>query len=52
MLSAEADGKVESGAPEPVDLNDPSLYLNRELTWLEFNRRVLHEAEDPRNPLL
>lgn len=52
MLSAEADGKVESGVPEPVDLNDPSLYLNRELTWLEFNRRVLHEAEDPRNPLL
>ena len=36
----------------PFDLNDPSLYLNRELTWLEFNRRVLHEAEDERTPLL
>ena len=35
-----------------IDLNDPSLYLNRELTWLAFNRRVLAEAEDPRNPLL
>ena len=34
------------------DLNDPTLYLNRELTWLEFNRRVLHEAEDQRTPLL
>src|SRR5918995_2555033 len=34
------------------DLDDPSLYLNRELTWLGFNRRVLHEAEDDRNPLL
>jgi len=34
------------------DLDDPSLYLNRELTWLEFNRRVLHEAADPRTPLL
>ena len=33
-------------------LNDPSLYLNRELTWLAFNRRVLAEAEDERNPLL
>src|SRR5689334_1498724 len=26
-------------------LDDPSLYLNRELTWLEFNRRILAEAE-------
>jgi polyphosphate kinase len=29
-----------------------SLYLNRELSWLEFNSRVLHEAEDSRTPLL
>src|SRR5688500_6424282 len=29
-----------------------SLYLNRELSWLEFNARVLHEATDPRVPLL
>jgi polyphosphate kinase len=35
-----------------VDLDDASLYLNREMTWLEFNRRVLHEAEDERTPLL
>src|SRR5262249_55239899 len=34
------------------DLNNPDLYLNRELTWLAFNRRVLAEAEDDRNPLL
>jgi polyphosphate kinase len=43
-------------APEPlpaeIDWDDPSLYLNRELTWLAFNRRVLHEAGDGRNPLL
>ncbi|QGU31913.1 polyphosphate kinase 1 [Thermochromatium tepidum] len=38
--------------PPEVDLDDPSLYLSRELTWLAFNRRVLHEAEDPRTPLL
>jgi polyphosphate kinase len=31
---------------------DPSLYLNRELSWLAFNARVLHEALDPRVPLL
>ncbi|HKJ49959.1 MAG TPA: polyphosphate kinase 1 [Gammaproteobacteria bacterium] len=34
------------------DLDAPELYLNRELTWLEFNRRVLHEALDESNPLL
>ena len=34
------------------DLDSSELYLNRELTWLSFNERVLHEAEDPRTPLL
>ena len=35
-----------------VDLSDPSLYLNRELSELAFQRRVLNEALDERNPLL
>jgi polyphosphate kinase len=36
----------------PTDLNAPELYLNRELTYLNFCWRVMHEAEDERVPLL
>jgi polyphosphate kinase len=35
-----------------IDLAAPQYYLSRELTWLEFNARVLHEAMDERTPLL
>ncbi len=35
-----------------INLEDSEWYLNRELTWLEFNRRVLQEGQDNRNPLL
>ncbi|MCP4187341.1 MAG: polyphosphate kinase 1 [Gammaproteobacteria bacterium] len=39
-------------SPRYENLDDPELFLNRELTWLEFNRRVLHEAQDNQTPLL
>lgn len=35
-----------------ADLSNPEYYFNRELSWLEFNYRVLHEALDSRTPLL
>src|SRR5579862_9616132 len=53
--------KHKKAAPPPpaatvelngVQLNDPALYINRELGLLAFQRRVLEEAEDSRNPLL
>ena len=39
-------------AVQDIDLADHQWYLNRELTWLAFNQRVLHEAQDSRTPLL
>src|SRR5437016_6008939 len=58
---APADGTaVRSPAPAPAapaerpaaNLDDSSLYINRELSWLEFNRRVVEEAQDRQVPLL
>jgi polyphosphate kinase len=35
-----------------INLFSPQYYLNRELSWLQFNSRVLHEAMDDRTPLI
>ena len=37
---------------ESTDLKNPALYINRELSWLEFNERVLAQARDQSHPLL
>lgn len=44
-------GRRGPDAGEP-DLYDSKYYINRECSWLEFNRRCLEEAEDESNPLL
>ena len=39
-------------APAANRFSDPRNFINRELSWLEFNRRVLEEAQDPTQPLI
>ncbi len=43
---------VEPQTKGAINLRAPELYLNRELTWLQFNFRVMNEARDKRTPLL
>jgi polyphosphate kinase len=52
MQERREDGSKRSEDASGRDLYDPSLYLNRELSWLDFNDRVLALAEDPEIPLL
>jgi polyphosphate kinase len=52
IATGEEGGVVDGVAPAEVDLESPTYYLNRELSELEFQKRVLFEALDERNPLL
>ncbi len=49
--AAQRDGRTEP-ATSTIDLSDPSLFTNRELSWLDFNDRVLQLAEDDLLPLI
>ena len=43
---------VDSAGVSELVLKSPEYYISRELSWLSFNERVLHEALDPRTPML
>src|SRR6266571_7177277 len=45
-------GLLRKDVPEVTRFSDPRNFINRELSWLEFNRRVLEEAQDPTQPLI
>jgi polyphosphate kinase len=47
-----AEIPATNGETPKYTLAEPDIYLNRELTWLSFNQRVLNEARDTRTPLL
>jgi len=46
------DSTLNATEPKSINLDDVSLYINRELSWLEFNYRVLEEARDDLTPIM
>src|SRR5215210_3287938 len=51
-IEATVEAAPPTAPPAPSDLDAPELYINRELSWVDFDDRVLQLAEDPTQPLL
>lgn len=47
-----ATEEVADSSKPSINLNKPAYYVNRELSWIEFNKRVLYEAQSDKHPLL
>ena len=52
LAPSQTEADLSAVALQDIDLKDPALYFNRELSFIEFNRRVLEEVQDARHPLL
>ena len=52
VIETDVAPSASSTSPLFPEFSDPALYLNRELAQIEFNSRVMAQAEDPTNPLL